>query len=108
MDDSEVGISPGFMQQSLTGLRAGEEEVRLSGPGGSQLQTGGAPGQPGGSSQSRRDEQAPSMVYPNFLLCRSESAPCKTGSIVLTRAASSLGALWVARPHPSLQGIYWK
>lgn len=44
------------------------------------------------------------MVYPNFLLCRSESAPCKTGSIVLTRAASSLGALWVARAPPISPG----
>lgn len=34
------------------------------------------------------------MLYPNLLLlCRSQSAPWKTGSIVLTTAASSLGSL---------------
>lgn len=46
-----------------------------------------------------------SMLYPHLLLlCRSQSAPWKTGPIVLTRAASSLGALWVARAPPISPG----
>lgn len=110
VDDSEVGISPGFYAAVPHWAQSREEEeVRLSGPG-------RFPATDRWCSRSARGAQAgvegmsraPSVVYPNFLLCRRESAPCKMGSIVLTRAASSLGALWVAGPHPSLQGIYWK
>lgn len=106
MDDSEVGISPGFYAAVPHWAQSREEEeVRLSGPG-------RFPATDRWCSRSARGAQArvegmsraPSMVYPNFLLCRSESAPCKTGSIVLTRAASSLGALWVARAPPISPG----